>query len=182
MRNYSCISRIYVTIGLIVLCCIFSILLTNLAFDSQEQNRQSNVLLQVGVLIGTLLLLTPFITALIRSITRPLYAIMRDVKNFESGDFSPLKVDFKPQGSDELAQLSQVLFDAGKDLLKQRKQITTQNRLLAKKNKELEVQLQRETQARQEVDHLKTEKLGDLVNLHHELRTPLAGIVASVEM
>lgn len=131
-------------------------------------------------LVVVCLLVLPLTYILAMSLVRPLKGIVLDLKRFESGDYEGLLGNRKY--NDEYGAISDALKRAGQSISSKTSEIEKANRELVKRSKQLEKQRDIALEARQLADEANAKKDVFVSNITHELKTPLTGVIASIDL
>lgn len=125
-------------------------------------------------------LVLPLAYILAMSLVRPLRGIVSDLKRFESGDYENLIGNSKY--NDEYGAISDALKKAGKSIASKTGEIEKANEELVERSKQLEHQRDIAMEARQLADEANAKKDVFVSNITHELKTPLTGVIASIDL
>ncbi|BFM18731.1 hypothetical protein R50073_49140 (plasmid) [Maricurvus nonylphenolicus] len=131
-------------------------------------------------LVVVCLLVLPLAYILAMSLVRPLRGIVSDLQKFESGDYENLIGNSKY--NDEYGAISDALKKAGASISTKTGQIENANKELLDRSKQLEHQRDIAMEARQLADEANAKKDVFVSNITHELKTPLTGVIASIDL
>ena len=133
-----------------------------------------------ALMIIFILAVLPLSYILAASLVRPLKEIVSDLNKFERGDYSDLGSGAKY--SDEYGLISLSLQKAGESISRKTKKINESNEALLLRSEELVEQSNKAIAAREVADEAVTKKDIFVANITHELKTPLTGIVAAIDL
>lgn len=137
-----------------------------------------------ALLIAMGLLVLPLAYILALSLVRPLKGIQRDLKRFEQGDYDSLSRNGRPVGfyTDEYSLISRALREAGQSIGLKTREIEQNNAELKARTEQLEVQYGIAIEAREFADEANAKKDVFVRNITHELKTPLTGVIAGIDL
>lgn len=127
-----------------------------------------------------MILILPVTYILVRSLIKPLQAIMAELARFERGDYGgePTEAGL----NDEYARVSEALHEAGQSIQRKTAQIEAANGELRRYSRTLEHQVQEAIEARRAADEANQHQEVFVNNIAHELKRPLAGINAVLQL
>ena len=137
-------------------------------------------ILDLALLLFIILVCIPFLYALHQSFSRPLSTILKNILDFEKGNFD--WVNHNNDSADEFSRVQKALKRVARTQIDQHHQIREANNELKQRAIELERQVKIAIEAREEADKANSQKDIFLANVTHEMRHPLVGVVSGVDL
>ena len=140
----------------------------------------NDIWVKFSLMISLALFVIPLFFVLSMSLMRPLKAILIDLKKFENGGYKNLEsADYY---NDEYSKISKAMKKAGASIAVKTKEIEETNAALQVRTQQLEHQYDVALAAVEQADEANARKDIFVKNISHELKTPLTGVVAALDL